>query len=63
MYKLEVYKDFELIKTIYFIVGEGLEMLQYKQQYQSKGYMVKIWKLISGWLIISLYGICNISYK
>ena len=48
MYKLEVYKDLELIKTINFIIGEGLEMLQYKREYQSKGYRVRIWKLING---------------
>lgn len=48
MYKLEVYKGLELIKTINFITGEGLEMLQYKKKYQSKGYGVQVWKLISG---------------
>lgn len=48
MYKLEVYKDLKLIKTINFIIGEGLEMLQYKREYQSRGYTVKIWKLFKG---------------
>lgn len=48
MYKLEVYKDLELIKVINFTVGEGLEMLQYKQGYQSRGYTVQIWKLLKG---------------
>ena len=51
MYKLEVYKDGKLIKTLRFIIGEGLEMLQYKQKYQSKGYTVQVWKLINGWII------------
>lgn len=50
MYKLEVYKDGKLVKTLRFIIGEGLEMLQYKMKYQSKGYGVQIWKLINGGL-------------
>ena len=48
MYKLEVYKDGKLIKTLSFIIGEGLEMLEYKRKYQSQGCGVQVWKLING---------------
>ena len=48
MYKLEVYKDGKLVKRLSFITGEGLELLDYKKKYQSKGYGVQVWKLISG---------------
>lgn len=48
MYRLEIYKEGKLIKKLSFLVGEGLEMLEYRRKYKLKGCGVQVWRLVDG---------------
>ena len=47
MYKLEIWENGKIIKSLLFMVNEFLELLQYKRKYQQRGCTVKVYKEIS----------------
>ena len=47
MFKLEIYKGFEIIKSLYFMKSEIMEMQDVGLGWINKGYGVKIWEEIT----------------
>lgn len=44
MYKLEVYRSVDLIKTYIFLEDEYSNLIDYKTSYEYKGYQCRAWK-------------------
>lgn len=49
MYKLEVFKNGQKIRSLFFMLGDELGMRDYIKEYKQKGFCCKVWpQLLQG---------------